>query len=381
MNTTNNVEKSSDQNEVTSVNLAGISEKMNAVVNSAQLSFEETVARISCILLVTGGRSCHSKAAKVNEMLPVTYKDRLIKSDFALWQITGGGKVLRPRLAKGGVLPTGVLGKWTPDFITGLRRSGVISNFNKPEQGWVTASMKSRDVLRKLLLGEYGQLPFRLNIKYAKAASANHVYLIYGCVAFTLGADDPNGVGVLAGLLAGGRRVDHDNASWICLTEAHGNAEFLDSFAIPYIRVEKLKGTPPNKNGHLLVSPFWGALLSNEMPKELGDYFEGWKRTGKQRIGMYPLLPWVFLRGACGYKCRRDLPRGMVPFLLNRDTYRDEYGLHLANLREDGFRMLGVTRIDTRLRAAWIRRLVAKGFGVKDFPRGKAPVDFEKFLC
>ena len=376
--------------EATSVNLHNMGLKIKTLVSSEKLIFKETVKSIACILMVTKGFDEALKADNINKLLPIDFQHKRIRSDMALCNITGGRKALYSMLSIGGVIPKGLLGKWSPDFIAGLKRSGVIYRTSYKNSYWRTSSMKNRKVLEGLLLGEYGRLPFHFNIGPIPTVDCPYGYDIYGCAAFSLEADDQGGVGVLAGLLCGGRLLDHDGEVWICVTGARGNAEFLDSFGIPYVRGVKLKDCPPNKFGQLLVSPFWGALLSNEMPKELGDSFDIWKHRKRPRkssskstglsIGMCPLLPWVFIRGALGYKCTKDLPRGMVPFLINRDTFRDDHGFHLKEIREEGFKRFGVTRIDSRIRAAWLRSVVAKGFRREDFPRGKVPVDFDDFL-
>lgn len=339
-------------------------------------SFVAEVKMIACILLVTRGKGHYTSAAKINEMLIQRngVNSRLVRRRDNVFRITGGFNSLLKMLSNGNVLPSGLMGRWTPDFLTGLKMSGA---FRSSEQGsWFISSVLNRPALKEAFL-DYENLPFHCRAKYYP--KSRHEIALFGCVALEMGADNPSGIGVLAGILCGGRRLVHEGYSWLVLVNREQTAELLKSYGIPYL----LKKLGHSKAGQIFVSPFWGALLSSEMPKVFGDWFENWEQRNSLRPGMYPLLPWVVFRAAWGIcACDNNKPKGMVPFLTDRNTLLEIYGIGQTRVREEGFKRFGFTKFDSRLRSAWLKRLKDRGFTVDSFPRGKSPSGFaELFQC
>lgn len=376
MNSTEKTHHSQSQFRASSIRLDKVSQSIVQVAHGDELSYPEEVRRIACLLLAKGGMEHCRLASEVNALLPVEYSDRWISSNFALWRITGGYKSLSKLLAKGGVLPPGSLGSWTPDFLSGLAQSGALKK-TKMLSRWFTSLMGGRPVLRQLLVGErgpYGPLPFSCN---AVEAPANGDCLALGKAwAISSGADNPGGIGVLAGVLAGGRRVVRGGYSWIAITGRDINVDLLTSYSIPFERAK----FGSQSWGTLLVSPFWGALLSVEMPKPLGDWFENWEQSRKVRPGMFPVLPWAFLRAAWGTGTCFTLPKGLVPFLIDRNSLRELYGVGMSQVRAKAFNQFKFVRVDPRLREVWLRRLVVKGLTCDDFPTGKVPNGLKELL-
>jgi len=361
---------SSDPILPASLRLQALGQSIHQMAIGEDDSYPTAVKRVACLLLVRHARGAYSYASEVNKELAIYYPnfaDRVIRSNFALWRITGGVKNLSSLLAKGGIIPAGALGKWSPDFLYGLSKSGVFKA-SEARHTKVTSTMGSRPVLKALLNGEYGNLPFHCSAT-CNPSHPNGLFLS-GAWGLFAGADNPEGVGVLAGFLCGGRKIIHEGQSWLGLVAKGDNASLLDSFSIPYFQ-KHLEG----RSDTLLVSPFWGALLSNEMPEQLGDWFEGWEHRRGLRVGMYPLLPWAFLRAVWGVGTCYTIPLNIVPFLTDRNTLRENHGIGMRSVREQAFIRLGFIRVDPRLRDVWLRRLVLKGFTRDSFPEGKVPVD------
>lgn len=332
-----------------------------AMKGKAEEEWREVATRAACLLLVKQGRSSQKSAVLLNAALPCDA--RRFRTDHEVWRVTGGYKVLGKRLKAGGVLPAGSLGEWTPDFLSGLRESGGLQK-TAHQSYWFTAPLKWRPALRSALEGE---LPFS-----CRTNPDGDRLSLYGSWAFSLGADNPEGIGVLAGLLAGGRYMRHEGKCWLAVIGHEASTVILESYDIPFIRVKN--GVPVD--GHLLVSPFWGALLGWEMPGVFRQWFANWKGWK----GMCPLLPWAFLRGAWGGKVY-DLDFKAVPFLVERTGLLDRHGIGIGQVREEGFRRLGFSRVDPRLRVAWLKYMKLEGVKLSDFPRGKIPLDFEGVLC
>lgn len=365
--------KSSNKTHSPSLRLEELGQSIKQMGIGERESYAEAVKRVACLLLVQRGAGPSSHASDVNAGLSIYYPefsgraDLVIRSDFALWRITGGWKKLSILLAKGGIIPAGSLGKWSPDFLSGLSKSGVFRGSVKSHTK-ITSSMGNRPILCSSFKGEYGVLPF--NCAVSSNASGRNLLALSSSWGLFAGADNPNGTNVLAGFLCGGRRVMFEGYSWLGVVANESSTSFLDSFSIPYLskRLEGRKDT-------LLISPFWGSLLSVDMPEQFGDWFENWFQHRRMRPGMYPLLPWAFLRAVWGVGTCYTFPRNIVPFLTDRNTLREIYGIGMRDVRKEALLRFGFVRVDPRLREVWLRRLVAKGFTSDSFPIGKNPFD------
>lgn len=344
---------------------------LHSVRGEVAVARREAALRAVCLLLVRGGRARCNSPLLVNGLLPEGVKR--FRTEHEVWRVTGGLPVAAERLAAGGVLPAGVLGEWSSDFLYGLVMSGAI---RKAEgvQSFMVRSLASRPALRAALEGE---LPFNCRVvKTVKMGGPAGGLVLTGAWAFRMGADDPEGVGVLAGLLAGGYRLEHGGQSWIALTARPVSLALLDSYGVPYVR-----NAGWGVCGRVLVSPFWGALLSYEMPVVFGQWFVGWSSGRLIQRGMCPLLPWAFLRAVWGERCCKGFPRNAVPFLVDRNCLWGSYGIGVGQVRELALRRLGFFRVDPRLRGVWLRRMEREGIMVSDFPVGKVPLDFVGGLC
>lgn len=321
----------------------------------------EAAIRASALLLVTRGRKAAASPLEVNMLMT---GGQWFRSQRELRLATGGERAVIKRIVAGGVIPLSSLGKWTPDFWFGLVSSGAIRAIDRPQQ-WLMEHPDARPFLVASLTGD---VPFRISWSRTKRG-----LLMWSLWVARMGPDDPEGVGVLAGLLAGGRRIERgggDGESWLGIAWRGHNAVVLEKHFVPYIKVGRVG------NGMLLVSPFWGALLANEMPVEIGEWFRLWGG----RKGMCPLLPWAFLAYAWGvYPGKANK---MVPFAIDPNGMLNAgIGIRRKVVRRVAFERFGMTGVSSGIRTAWLKGLVARGVRVEDFPEGKVPLDFESHLC
>ena len=322
----------------------------------------EAAIRASALLLVTRGWLAATSPNEVNRLMP---EGEWFRSARELRMATGGGYAVAKRLAAGGVIPLSSLGKWTPDFWAGLIMSGALRPSNRPRQWFMQHAKRGHSHLLAILTGD---VPFRRS--WAQTA---HGVAFWSLWAANMGADDPESTGVLAGMWAGGRRVERRGVSWIGIAWRERNAALLDRHLIPKL-CEGRQGV-----GTLLVSPFWGVLLSTEMPEGFGQWFRLWGG----RKGMCPLLPWAFLAYAWGkYPGEKGKHRGMVPWAVGtKQMISAGIGIKGKRLRRLAFEQFGMRGVSPEVRAAWLRGLVARGVEASDFPEGKIPLDFESHLC
>jgi hypothetical protein len=322
----------------------------------------EAAIKAALLLLVTKGFGHHAHAEEVNKLIPEEYR---FHTDNALRYVTGGMPALLQRLQAGGAIAPAALGPWTGDFFHGLLMGGGL--YHQPEaRQWMTPSIASRPALGAALRNP--QRPF-----HSTVCPFGDQLVIRGCWAALQGPIDATGIGVLAGVLAAGGRIIHEKTQWLALAGRPAVRSLLESYGIPFRR-SKGQGTG---RGSYWVSPFWGALLVHRMPMEFKGWFEGWEG----RKAMCPLLPWAFLRMAWGERVCMDIPEGVVPYLVHRNSMRETTGVGVRGLRREVFARYRLSRVDTRLREAWLDRMVFYGVRKEDFPIGKIPLDFEAKLC
>jgi len=343
-----------------SVKLSAVGKAIRDIERGANATKRrEAAIRASIWVLVTKGHGPHSQANEVNRFLPKAW---WFHSDDSLVRITGGREALLERMASGGVIPTGGLGAWSPDLWAGLQLGGAFFRCYPAGGSWRTAQTNSRPALALALKGATS---CHMRVKEWYSASFGSCLSLCGLWAAYLGADEPGGVGVFRGILCSARFVKHNGRAWVGVPVRDGVIKVADGLGVPYIIV--------GKGGvrAILFSPFWGALLSPDMPFELGEWYRGLAAKG---AGMCPLLPWVFLRGAWGIKMsgKGDFPSDIVPGLVRRETLW-QAGWEVSGMMEAGLRELGMTRVDNRLREAWLRWMEWKGIRGGDFRDGKVP--------
>ena len=343
--------------------LKGASQEASRAIFGDKQKDNEEAQLAACYLLVRYGYGAHRSAKLMNARLPL---GKGYHTDQDVYKATGGLPEVAKRLAKGGAIPKGAFGRWTPNFWLGLMHSGALIE-TKGKSQWATSPLFNRPALKEAFLGH---LPFHCRVDKSKGGDT---LTIYGLWASRMGADDPSGTEVLAGLLAGGRLGKYEGRTWLGVSAREWNAEFLKSYGIPFV---KPKGKWVGR-GSYLVSPFWGALLSEEMPEAFGRWFLAWRG----RKGMCPLLPWAFLKMASGKKFVDDCPKGAVPYLALRVGLRVNHGIGLGAIREEALREFGFVSVDQRLRKAWLRWMALRGLRPADFPEAKVPIDFTDAFC
>ena len=337
----------------TTLSLSGGTFEANT--SAKQVAHHQAIVDTAAQVLVLRGYGPHSKAEVVNELLP---QGRQVHSDLALRKITGGYQGLIKRIAKGDLFAPGALGRWSGGLMTGLRLSGALKQMSSGHSlkisSWIIFK-GFRPALDAVLLK--GGLPMSLVVQ----ASSREVAL-YRFWGGNLGADDPVGVDVVAGLLMGAIVVRVDQNTWLGIPPTAEVRALLEHWGIPIaFRRHWCRGKPfGNGKGIVadLVSPFFGALFSRMMPMGMEEWY-----MGMDRPGMCPLLPWAFLRMAGG-RVSDEFPRKGLPFLIARDNLL-KAGVPLGSVHEKAVRELGLIRVDPRLRVVWAQYMKAGGL---EFP-------------
>ena len=334
--------------------LGGGSTPLEAIALAKQIIQHQAIIDTAAQVLVLRGYGPHTKAEVINELLP---QGRQVHSDLDLLKITGGYQQLVKRIAKGGLFAPGVLGQWSGGLITGLRLAGALKQWKTSRQqkfgSWVSG-FGSRPAYEAVLLAN--KFPFTGVAKLAK-----HEILLYRFWAGNLGADDPMGADVVAGLLMGATAVRVDQNTWLGVPPTVEVRALLESWGIPIAFRRYWCGGRPIGTGRGvvrdLVSPFWGALFSRMMPLGMESWYESMKHPGS-----CPLLPWAFLRMGGGRSC--DFPKGGLPFLLSGSGLYAQ-GIGIRSVHEKAVRELGLIRVDPRLRVVWAGYMKAGGL---EFP-------------
>jgi hypothetical protein len=122
---------------------------------------------------------------------------------------------------------------------------------------------------------------------------------------------DSLGVDVIAGLLAGARREERDDGTWLVVPRTECVVRLLD-----FWKVAVTKGTTANQ---LRVSPFYGAVVSSHMPMACAS------SMAVRKAGGCPLLPCALYQvawGTCGRAHGYIMPRfsGEIPFVCGHAT-------------------------------------------------------------
>lgn len=295
-------------------------------------------------VLVLRGYGPHARARVVNGLLP---RGLRVHSDNALRVATGGWRRLAGRLGEGGLFAPGELGQWGEGLMVGLRLSGALRQLRVGERArlgtWSIGPLGLRPGLELAMMGGF---PFS-----GEAKVAGQELMVYRFWAGNLGAADPGGEAVVAGLLMGAIPVGHVRRSWLGVPSSPACRGLLDSWGIPraFVGHQLAKRRVVD-----LVSPFWGALLAHLMPGDMAGWFSEFKSPGQ-----CPLLPWAFLRMAGG-RVSDEFPKGGLPYLVTRDVLYDA-GVRLGEVHERAVRELGLARVDPRLRKAWVGHMASRG--------------------
>ena len=295
-------------------------------------------------LLVSGGCRACSSPREVNRLMP---DGEWFRTRHELRRVTGGRKAALRRLAAGGIVPAGRFGAWSPDFWAGLRLSGAIHPDSHPRE-WVVRFPRRHEALLEDMLGE---APFMRRWSDSKRGVT-----LWSLWAAEMGADDPAGAGVLAGLMAGARRLDDGQGmGWAVVTDSLGARRLLGDLMVPFVVERRRRG--------LALSPFWGALVAHMMPAASAERYRLWLRPA-----CCPLLPWAFLAHAWGKGfagMRRHVPWASArPWAI-----RGRFPTEGRRLRRAGLDRLGFLGVSPVLRAAWLEGARRKG------------LDFEGGMC
>jgi hypothetical protein len=297
-------------------------------------------------MLLHGPSACLSDAL-IQEHLPDGERAPLTK--FGLSLLHGGVSGCWGRVKEGEVLPDDRLAPWTPGFFLGLKLSGALVR-SKVGRIWFVYSERDRGWLEEDL-GRMSPISGRLSKPYPGRSSGTRRNLSR-CPAADLpcGAGGTLGLDVAVGILAGARTAEEDGFLWL---------------RVPSRCSEPLKawGMPIKEDGQggLLVSPFWGALLSPLMPPALRAGHVGMSDRCSVcrkescsgcsgRVGGCPLLPSVLWGMAMSGEFGRWMTlKGELPFGKPWDWWRFGEGLRAGDLPGKGLEM-GMTRVRPEVR-------------------------------
>lgn len=342
--------KSSSKAQLNLADLRGLDADLKSVKEAALGARRKSVREAAARLLVLRGYGPHRHAKEVNLTLPVGGK---LESDRALWKITGGWRGLIPLLERGGLFPGGLGGGWSEGLIAGLRLSGALRRqYVGPKGSWPAAwrvgPVGGHPALEAAFLAP--SLPFACRVAVGRRG-----LVLWGFWGGRLGAPDPEGAEVMAGLLMGSRPMGAQGRLWMGVRSSGGSRALLASWGIPVA----FSGFLVGRRRFDLVSPFWGALFAWLMPEAARPLMCGWGLPGS-----CPLLPWAFLRMAGGSRVSDGFPRAGLPYLVSRRAMWFR-GVPLGDVHERAVRELGMVRVDPRMRRVWAGHMGSLGL---EFP-------------
>lgn len=246
----------------------------------------------------------------------------------------GAPKAAIERLSQGHLGIESKLGCWTGEFFRGLK---LCRAFAEKEAGHYRLDPKHHpelvaDVQDWVLAGRLGR-PDRDGRRR-----------LVGCLAAThLPADDPQGAGVIAGLLAGARLSEIGGEHWFELPEDEGVKQFLDAWTILHYPSRRIQ-----RRGFIRVSPFYAALFADLIPERSRE-----RILNVRKPAMCPALPilyweWLFSRIKDGMS---TLPFAeALPFGISRRTFY-RHGWRRRVLHRKAVLELGILSVDHRLRS------------------------------
>lgn len=188
------------------------------------------------------------------------------------------------------------LAPWTPGFWSGLRMSGALVKHGGYPRIQAQRPWLEEDIERITFCG-----------RLAKPDRQGRRWLL-GCEAWRLPVANRLGADVLAGLLAGGKRRELADGTWLVVPHTECVRRLLDFWKIPVVRDQ----------GHLLVSPFWGVILSGHLPPACASSMM------VRRAGGCPLIPAILYNLLWGPSPRHGylmpIHAGELPYLCSHAT-------------------------------------------------------------
>jgi len=338
--------KSSGKAKLNLADLRGLDADLRALKGSLLGARQRAVREAAARVLVLRGYGPHRRAREVNLALPRGDK---LESDRALWKITGGWRGLVAILERGGLFPGGLGGGWSEGLIAGLRLSGALRRQYVGSRGTGPAVWRVKPIGGHPALGAAflaGGLPFACRVAVGRRG-----LVLWGFWGGRLGASDPGGAEVMAGLLMGCRPMEAQGRLWMGVGSSVGSRALLASWGIPVA----FPGVRLGRGRFDLVSPFWGALFAWMMPEAARPLMGGWGLPGS-----CPLLPWAFLRMAGGSRVSDGFPRAGLPYLVSRKAMWVR-GVPLGDIHERAVRELGMVRVDPRMRRVWAGHMGSLG--------------------
>ena len=261
------------------------------------------------------------------------------------WQMVGVAKTVKTRVRRGVPGLDTSLSPYTGGFWRGLEMSGALVR-----HGGRPRLLPGRPWLEQ----DLARLPFPGRL----AAPDRHgCRWLIDCAAFWQPAGSEYAEDVLAGILAGALRQEHHDGTWLVVPRTEQTERIIGWWKLNVSSGSLVRRGVSRKRGQaLMVSPFYGVLLSQRMPAACATAMQ------VRHAGNCPLLPlaiWEVMWGAGGPP-HYLLPdrSGSLPFICSNAT-RKRHGwtrdvLHCAAV---GLNVAHVPLELSRLINEWSQRV------------------------
>lgn len=214
---------------------------------------------------------------------------------------------------------------WTGGFWSGLQMAGALAVHGGRPRLQAGRPWLEEDLERLLFPGRLSP-PDRQGRRW-----------LVGSDAWRVPAADNLGADVLAGLMSGARRVRRPDGVWLVVPRTESVLKLAGYWGLAHTA----------EGDRVVVSPFYGAILSMQMPAACWASFAVIRRAGG--CPLLPLCYWAALWGTCGAAKGYIMPdrAGAIPFVCSHPT-RIRRGWTLEVLHREAVR-LGIVSVPRHL--------------------------------
>ncbi|MFC1462147.1 hypothetical protein ACFLQU_00945 [Verrucomicrobiota bacterium] len=280
--------------------------------------------------MIVNDAHAHSNRRSI---LPYWGSERRWIIDDYLLRLSGGRKGIEERIEQGNLGIEDQLGEFTGDFILGLGMSGLLRQRPAPNSSYYRVRQDRRfmDAL------DATSIPHRFSTWHTGALYLSNCPLL-------LLPPEGNQERQLAGLLGGAEIVTLDQEEWLSVPSSREILALLDGWGIPFIEKKS------HRKNRLLVSPFYGALLSVFMPDALAAEILALKHPAQ-----CPLLSVVYYQRILSGPYRQFIThKNCLPFGMGRASFFRK-GWKRRDIDRRGILELGVTHIPPEMRGIIVR--------------------------
>jgi hypothetical protein len=299
--------------------------------------------------MLFNGRYAYKERALIQQHLPAG--EIAPHSREELHRLTGGKKRCLEILRAGWLVSDEAVAPWTPGFILGLRRSGALVEIREKgssRPGRMKVWLLDRSSKRGWLAADLGSAAPAYCRVIDRPWLGSDGRKVTDFPVAELPCSDEESLQVLAGVVAGAKLVEKEGVWWLRVSPRC--LGFLGSWGVPC--------ESRARNG-LVLSPFWGALMSGMMPPRLRMGFEALSKERKIRIGQCPELPGALWQMAIDDGWKGMPGSGVLPFgVKGRDWLESRKVKELPGIAMERW---GLTRVRPEVRGLlleWIGRAV-----------------------